>query len=308
MTTPFPAPHKSLLSRFLPLLLLSLSLSACSSPADNSNTGSGGAGSAAPGTAPTASTETASTETASAPASTKAGAPATDGACMDRIRKDGLRVLTSPDYPPYESMNDQNEIVGFEVDLVNAVAKEMGVEAKFTGQGFDGLIPALLAGRGDLIVSGLSVTPERAKSVAFTEPYEKSSNALVARADNSDINGSDSLKGKRVGVQLGTVQADIAAGIEGADVRSFNISSDALAALKAGQIDALLTDTPVAQDYVKANSDLRTAGEIEGGDKAMAAQLSCTDLVSELNTALAKLQQSGEVERMQKQWFTEKTQ
>ena len=64
----------------------------------------------------------------------------------------------------------------------------------------------------------------------------------------------------------------------------------------------------MAQDYVKANSDLRTAGEIEGGDKAMAAQLSCTDLVSELNTALAKLQQSGEVERMQKQWFTEKTQ
>lgn len=229
----------------------------------------------------------------------------TGGACMDRIRADGLRVITSPDYPPYESTDEQNNIIGFDVDMVNALAEEMGVKAEFTGQGFDGLIPSLVAGRADLIAAGLSVTPERAESVAFTDPYEETTNVIVVAADDNSVTSAENLSGKTVGVQLGTVQADMAREIEGADVRDFNLFSDALGALKSGQIDSMIVDAPVGEEYVKVHSDVKLAGEMDGGSKALATQLECTDLVAELNAALATLQGNGELEAMRAKWFTE---
>ena len=227
-----------------------------------------------------------------------------DGSCMERIREDGLRVITSPDYPPYESTNDQDEIIGFDVDMVNAIAREMGVETEWTGQGFDGLIPSLLSGRADLIAAGMSVTEERAKSVAFSDPYEETKNVIVVAADDSSITDAASLNGKTIGVQLGTVQADMAAEIEGADVRTFNLFSEALGALKAGQIDSMIVDAPVGDDYVAANSDIKLAGELDGGTKALATQLECADLVTEMNAALKKLQDSGELETIRAKWFS----
>ncbi|MDO4262783.1 MAG: basic amino acid ABC transporter substrate-binding protein [Deinococcus sp.] len=269
-----------------PLMLLGgLTLSACSAPKEDTTT------------------------TAVSAGQTEAAAPATGagGACMDRIRKDGLRVITSPDYPPYESTNEQNEIVGFDVDMVNAMAQEMDVETKFTGQGFEGLIPSLISGRADLIAAGLSITEERARSVAFTDPYEETKNVIVVGA-GSDLSGPESLNGKTIGVQLGTVQADMAAEIEGADVRTFNLFSEALAALKSGQIDSMIVDAPAGQNYVKANSDIKLAGEMDGGTKALATQLECTDLVAELNAALATLQQNGELDKLRAKWFTDQAQ
>ncbi|MCY1703258.1 basic amino acid ABC transporter substrate-binding protein [Deinococcus sp. SL84] len=274
---------------FFPMLLLgSLTLSACNAPKEETKTTT------------TTTASTAQTETAAAPAS--------GGACMDRIRKDGLRVITSPDYPPYESTNEQNEIVGFDVDMVNAMAQEIGVEAKFTGQGFDGLIPSLISGRADLIAAGLTMTEERAKSVAFSDPYEETKNVIVVSAKDTAIKDAATLNGKKVGVQLGTVQADMAEKIEGADVRTFNLFSEALAALKAGQIDSMIVDAPAGQNYVKANSDIKLAGEMDGGNKALATQLECTDLVAELNAALATLQQNGELDKLRAKWFSEQAQ
>ncbi|GHF95301.1 amino acid ABC transporter, periplasmic amino acid-binding protein [Deinococcus piscis] len=270
-----------------PLMLLGgLTLSACTSKQE---------------TKTTTTSETQTTTTATA------GNAASGGACMDRIRKDGLRVITSPDYPPYESTNEQNQIVGFDVDMVNAMAEEIGVKAEFTGQGFEGLIPSLVAGRADLIAAGLSITEERAKSVSFTDPYEKTKNVIVVGVD-SDLNGPESLNGKTVGVQLGTVQADMAAEIEGADVRTFNLFSEALAALKSGQIDSMIVDAPVGNNYIKVHSDIKLAGEMDGASKALATQLECTDLVAELNAALATLQQNGELEKLHTKWFSDQAQ
>lgn len=295
------------LKAIFPLMLLgSLTLSACSAPEE--------AGTATTSTVTTTSTTTTNTSTSDATA-TPATASATEtastpagGTCMDRIRKDGLRVITSPDYPPYESTDDQSAIVGFDVDMVNAIAREMGVKTEWTGQGFDGLIPSLLSGRADLIAAGMSVTEERAKSVAFSDPYEETKNVIVVSAKDNSVTDAASLKGKTVGVQLGTVQADMAAGIEGADVRTFNLFSEALGALKAGQIDSMIVDAPVGDDYVAANSDIKLAGELDGGTKALATQLECGDLVTEMNTALKKLQDSGELETIRAKWFTDKAQ
>ncbi|WP_261664791.1 basic amino acid ABC transporter substrate-binding protein [Deinococcus sp. Marseille-Q6407] len=271
------------LSAVLPLMMLgTLSLSACTKQETKT---------------------TSTTQTTASQSTTATTAPAGGGTCMDKIRKDGLRVITSPDYPPYESTNEQNQIVGFDVDLVNALAKEIGIEAKFTGQGFDGLIPSLIANRADLIAAGLTKTEERAKSVSFSDPYEETKNVIVVSAKDTGINGPDTLKGKTVGVQLGTVQADMAAKIDGADVRTFNLFSEALAALKAGQIDSMIVDAPAGDNYVKANKDVKLAGQMDGGNKALATRLECTDLVAELNAALATVQQNGQMKQIHDKWF-----
>lgn len=294
--------NTALFPKLLPVLLLgSLTLSGCNAPTETNNA-------ATSTVSTTASTTTAASTTSGSAASeitatTATATTTTGGTCMERIRKDGLHVITSPDYPPYESTNDQNEIVGFDVDMVNALAREMGVETKWTGQGFDGLIPALLSNRADLIAAGMSVTEERAKSVAFSDPYEETKNVIVVAADETAITDAASLNGKTVGVQLGTVQADMAAGIEGADVRTFNLLSEALGALKAGQIDSMIVDAPVGDDYVAANTDIKLAGELDGGNKALATQLECGDLVTEMNAALKKLQDSGELETIHAKWF-----
>ncbi|MFC6592302.1 transporter substrate-binding domain-containing protein [Deinococcus lacus] len=286
--------------KYIPLMLgLMLPvLSACDAPAGDSQT--------TQTTVTTQTTEPAAqsgSQAAPATPAPEAAAPAATSACMETIKKDGLRVITSPDYPPYEFTNENNEIVGYEIDLVKLLASKMGVEPKIEGQGFEGLIPSLLAGRADMIAAGMSVTEERKKSVAFSDSYNNTKNVIIAPTSSADIKDSASLNGRTVAVQSGSLQEVIAQGIEGAQVKSFGLATDAVMAVKTGQAESMIVDEEVASGVVKSYPELHVAAELGAEQTAFAVNPNCGELVTALNTALQTVQQSGELETLKSQWF-----
>lgn len=223
--------------------------------------------------------------------------------CLATIQQRGLTVGTSPDYPPYESLDQNNKIVGYDIDVINAIGKKMGVKVNVVGQNFDGLVPALISKKIDLIAAGMTVTPERKKTVNFTAPYDRSENVILTRKENVKLNKPALLSGKSIGVQLGTLQEQLAQGVKGGNVKSFNLFTDAAVALQTRQIDSMILDRVVAQQFTKTYPDLRIAGTLAKSQKAFAVRKDCSDVVARMNTVLGQLEKSGELNTIRKKWF-----
>ena len=163
-----------------------------------------------------------------------------------------LRVGTNADFAPFEFQdeNGSTEYQGFDMDLIRAVAKEMGYTAEIQNVNFDGLIPAMESGNIDIIVSGMTINEERKNQVEFSDPYYISGLTIVVPKDNTDINGFADLKGKKIAVQIGTTSMEEAQKIEGAEVKALNSSADTFMELKAGNVDAVINDLPVNDYYI----------------------------------------------------------
>ena len=162
-------------------------------------------------------------------------------------QKKELVVGTAPSFAPFEFPSEEaDKPTGFDMELIEAIGKKMGYEkVTIKGMGFDALIPAMNAGNIDVIISGMSITDARKKQVLFTDPYYESGLMVIVKKDNNEIKSFDDLKGKRIGVQLGTTGAQEAEKIEGAKVTNFDTSDLACIELKNGNVDAVISDLPV---------------------------------------------------------------
>lgn len=171
-----------------------------------------------------------------------------------------ITMGTSPDYPPYESVDaaGSGEIVGLDVDIAKYIAGKLGYKLAIAPSDFDGLIAALQTKRVDFVMSGMSVTDERKKSVDFSDSYYHARNTIVSLSKNG-YQSLDELEGKRIGVQLGSTQEMVAKGLTGVQLLSLNKIPDLIQALKAGRIDAAIVEDAVAADYANANVDLKFA-------------------------------------------------
>ncbi|MBN3939403.1 MAG: ABC transporter permease subunit [Nostoc sp.] len=156
-----------------------------------------------------------------------------------------LRVATEPAFPPFEFQGKGGELQGFSIDLMNAIASSANFKVDFQSLPFDGIIPALQAKTVDAAISSITITEERAKTISFSRPYFKAGLAIAIRADNQDITGFDSLKNKKIAVQLGTTGAAKAKSIPGVQIRSFDSAPIALQELLNGNVDAVINDAPV---------------------------------------------------------------
>lgn len=156
-----------------------------------------------------------------------------------------LRVATEPAFPPFEFKGQGGELEGFSIDLMNALATAANLKVDFQSLPFDGIIPALQAKTVDAAISSITITEERAKSVSFSRPYFKAGLAIAIRTDNQDITGFDSLKNKKIAVQLGTTGAAKAKSVPGVQIRSFDSAPLALQELLNGNVDAVINDAPV---------------------------------------------------------------
>ena len=209
-------------------------------------------------------------------------------------QKKELIVGTEPSFAPFEFPDGKDgEITGFDMDLIKAMAKKMGYEkVTIKGMGFDALIPAMNAGNIDVIISGMSITDARKKQVLFTDPYYESGLMVIVKKDNNEIKSFDDLKGKRIGVQLGTTGAQEAEKIEGAKVTNFDTSDLACIELKNGNVDAVISDLPVLQYFLKqkGSSYAKAVGTPKKGDfYGIAAPKDKKDLVDGMNKALKEL-------------------
>lgn len=227
------------------------------------------------------------------------------GATIDQIKKDGkLRIGTSPDYPPFESLDKDNNVIGFDVDIMTEVAKRLGVKLEIVQMGFDNLIAALNAKKFEVMASGVSVTEDRKKSVDFTRAYLAGNYAIVVHKDNtSKITKLEDLKGKKLAVQIGTVQADEAKKIDGIIVKEYNLFTEAASAVSAKQADALFLDGTVGTSFTKADKNLKIACELPADPTAYALRKDSADLTKFITDTLNDMEKSGELDKLVQKWF-----
>ena len=206
-----------------------------------------------------------------------------------------LTVATSPDFPPFESL-ENNEIVGIEVDLMNLIAQELGVEIQYEQMDFDSVIPGVQAGKFDVGMSGITVTEERQKNCDFTDPYFLAAQAIVVTPD-STITCKADLEGKKVSVQTGTTAEDYCMS-NGYDVLAFTANNDAASALTTGKVDAWVVDNEVAVALAAQQGLVVLDEAMTTEPYAFAFAKGSDELVSSFNTALKKLVDDGSVQKI----------
>lgn len=230
--------------------------------------------------------------------------------CGGNKAKKELIVGTEPAFAPFEFQKENSkDFVGFDIDLIQAIAKQMGYEkCTIQGMGFDALIPALDAKNIDVAIAGMTITDERAKKVNFSKPYYKSGLAIVVNKDNNTINDIADLKGKRIAVQIGTTGAMEAEKIEGAKITSFNTNGEACLELKNRAVDAVIGDLPVEAYFLQqgGNDFAKIVGKtLTSEDYGIAVAKSNTALAKDVDKALDTLKQNGEYDKLYKKWFGE---
>lgn len=224
----------------------------------------------------------------------------TKGAPLSKIQKAGkLTIATSPDFPPFESLNGDGKVEGIEIDLLELICKELGVTLDIQQMDFDAVLPGVQAGKFDMGVSGISITEKRQKNVLFTDPYCLAAQAIVV-VEGSPITCKADLDGKAVSVQTGTT-AESFCNENGYQVSSFQANNDAESALVQGKVAAWVIDDLTAADMVKAyNAENDTklvvlSEPMTTEPYALAMAFGSEDTVQKVNEILAKLLEDGTV-------------
>ena len=217
------------------------------------------------------------------------------GATLKDVQKAGkLMIATSPEFPPFESL-EGGEVVGIEVDIMELICDELGVEAEFVQMDFDSVLIGIQAAKYDCAMSGITVTPDREKNMLFTDPYYNAAQVIVV-AEGSPITGKADLAGKVASVQTGTT-AESGCQDEGIEVQAFAANADAKTALTTGKVDAWVVDNLTAIQMVEEGDGLVILDEkMTEEPYAFAFAMGSEDLVAAINDALTKLVADGTVE------------
>lgn len=225
---------------------------------------------------------------------------------LSKIEEEGkLRIGTDATYPPFETVNARTgEIEGFDIDLMGAICAEMGVEPEYIVTPFDGIIPGLLDHKYDVIISAMTMTPQRAEKVAFTDPYYWASQAIAVKSNERSIRSKKDLAGKKIGAQLGTTGEIVAKRIPEAEVISFDNIGAAFIDLENGKIDAIINDKPTTQRIISAKGGAKIVGEPLTSERyGIAVRPEDKKLLRRINSALAIIDVSGNLERLRSKWF-----
>ena len=243
-----------------------------------------------------------------------------DDGTLERVQATGeLRVGLDASFPPFESLDADGNIVGYDADLARAIAGALGAAPVFVNVGFDGLYDALQADRVDVIISGLPYDPRRTRDVNYSQSYFNAGQVLVVRADDtafalsSDIPSEgrsmpDLLAGRVVGVEWGSL-ADMEArrlkqDAEGIQTIPQPTAQDALNALVAGQVDAAIADAVSAYQFMgESDKGVRIAEVLTDEPYVMATRIKSRRLADAIDVALAELHESGMLDSLGAKWF-----
>ena len=225
---------------------------------------------------------------------------------LETIQEKGKVVVgMSADYAPYEfhyiDENGKDVIGGFDVDIANEIANSLGVELVIQEMDFDALVAALPAGKIDLVISGMNPTEKRAKVVDFSEIYYNSQHGILVRSEDVDkYKTFADLEGVKVGTQLGSTQEQISRNeIPNADLQLLNNVNNLILELKAGKIDAIVMEKPVAEMAVKSNPELAVGNPIyeeESGGNAVGIAKGNEELLAKINEVIKNLNDSGKMD------------
>jgi polar amino acid transport system substrate-binding protein len=226
---------------------------------------------------------------------------------IERIKERGALIWGSDAEggAPYvfPDPKDPSKLIGFEVDIAQAIAKALGVDARQAQNAWDSLIPALERGDFDIAMNGIEITPQRKDKVLFSHPYYVYTEQLVVRKEEKSINDIRDLEGKKVGTLSGTTAQDILNGIGGVDVKIYSGQVEPYEDLALGRIEAVLMDLPIAAYYAKPNPKLRYQGQPLGeGFYGIAIRKDDKELKEAMDEILRKLLKSGDLKRIYEKW------
>ncbi len=216
------------------------------------------------------------------------------GKTLDEVKTAGkLVVATSPDFPPFESL-EGGEVVGIEVDILEIVCEELGVELEIVEMDFETVLLSVQTAKYDCGMSGITANDERKENMLFTTPYYNAAQVIVVK-EGSDISGKADLEGKKVSVQTGTT-AEESCGEAGCVVSAFNANADAKAALTTNKVDAWVVDNLTAMQMVEENDGLVILEEkLTDEPYAFAFAFGSEDLVAAIDEILVELIEDGTI-------------
>lgn len=226
--------------------------------------------------------------------------------CSKKEEKDVLYVGTNTEYPPFEYLDENGNVVGFDVELINEISKIIGKKIEIKDMTFDGLIPALEAKTIDILIAGITATESRKKVINFSKPYFESQQAIIVKEDNNTITNFDSLNNTyTVGVVLGYVGDVALTESKKVDkIERFNRTADTVVALQNGKIDAAIMDYPIAVGYIKNNEGLKAIKtDLSIQELCIGFRKEDTKLLEDVNKALDTLKENGKYDELVKKYF-----
>lgn len=220
---------------------------------------------------------------------------------------DKIVVGTDTNFPPFEYKDPQTgEHTGFDVQLWDAIAKEIGIEYELQPMDFNGIVPGLQTGQLDVGIAGMSIKPERAKVIDFSDGYYNSGLAILVLKDNNSVNKIEDLKGKVVSTKLGTTSADIVNERAGAKHVSLFPNNDAMfMELMSRGADAVVFDYPVITDFMRkaGKGQVKVVGPLYHGQAYGIGFPKGSKLAPKVNAALKTLRENGTYRELYVKWF-----
>ncbi|MBC8060449.1 MAG: basic amino acid ABC transporter substrate-binding protein [Clostridiaceae bacterium] len=216
-----------------------------------------------------------------------------------------ISIGVDDQYPPMEYRDDKNALIGFDVDLGNAIGKKLGVEIKWVPTAWSGITPSLQSKKFDMILSSMSINEERKKVVNFSDPYIQGGPVIVVKTGDTTIKTVDDLKDKVVGVQTGSTGADAAEGIKGIkEVKKYDLITQALQDLAAGRVTAVVADDQVGRYYIALDpSKYALASKMSDEPFGIAFRKKDTELRDAVQKAFNELKADGTLSTISQKWF-----
>jgi len=231
-------------------------------------------------------------------------------ACLDEVKTRGTLIVgTTGRFPPFTGTTTDGQLEGYDIDWLNAIGEKLGVKANFVALEGAGLFPGLLAKKFDTVSASFVVTKERLKAVNFPEPYSASGTIMVVRADDTKFRTYKDLKGRSIGVILGSVdERRLRNKVPGwKELKTYPGWSEQWADLLAGRVDGLSTDYHVANRSMSKEREadkVRIAGEaVFKSVSGFPVRKECTKLLAAMTKATRELKAEGFTEKASRKWF-----
>jgi polar amino acid transport system substrate-binding protein len=216
-----------------------------------------------------------------------------------------ITVATDATWAPFEYVDEKTKaIVGFDIDVMNAIAENQNIKVTYKNVAFDPLLAGMAQGMYDAAISSITINDERKKSMLFSDPYFTAGQMVVVKVDNTKIKGMETLEGT-VGAQIGTTGATEVGKVKAASLKTYDDIGLAFQDLINGQTQAVVCDNPVAMGYVSKNSTkIKSVGGLyTTEDYGIAIAKGKTDLQKRINEGIKTIKSNGKIGQISKKWL-----
>lgn len=220
-----------------------------------------------------------------------------------------VTIATNAEFAPFEYVDETSkEMVGFDIDLIKAVAEKANIEIEIQNTGFDAMLAGVSQCQYDAAIAAITITEDRQKEMTFSDPYINAGQVVVIKIGNEEITGKDSLIGKTVGAQIGTTGAEEVKNLGDVTLKTYDTYEFAMLDLINGQIDAVVVDYPTALGFIGKNSDkIQTIGDVFTNESyGIAVCNTNKDLLAKLNAGLKAAIEDGTVASLEQKWLAGK--